>query len=431
LATDSLTPKRHRKRLRTRIILSVLSIGTLLSVLFAAFALIVRSNLEEGIVDRTLQEEIQSFAKDFEPNKAWNYQLIRGRVVSDEKYGNIPKNWQGLEPGVHRITELSAGKDRSYKLAVHHENGVWFFLRYEFTAEGRSRQLVTYSIIFSVLAFAGLAYILGLYSASRVMSPVAELLDRLTKLSSKGRVEQLAPHFADDEVGQLAQALDDYSHKLTELVERDREFNSDVSHELRTPLAVISSTTELMLNMPNLPEKVRERLSRIERAGRQSTELITALLHLSRAERQAPNDGEYTSVHAMLPAVVDSNRHHLIGKPVSVEVNCDQHLDVPAPESVISVVLGNLIGNAFKYTREGQVRIWVHTDRVTVEDSGPGIPEAEREHVFDRHFRGSTGGGSGAGLGLSIVLRLCALYGWTVELVPRQPHGIKAVLKFS
>ena len=60
----------------------------------------------------------------------------------------------------------------------------------------------------------------------------------------------LAPHFPDDEVGQLAEALDDYAARLTEVVQRDREFNADVSHELRTPLAVIRGAAELLLSQP-------------------------------------------------------------------------------------------------------------------------------------------------------------------------------------
>jgi len=437
LATASLTPqlplKRHRKRLRTRIIWSVLAIGTLLSVLFAVFALFLRENLEDRMIDRRIETEVVSFADQYklDPSTGFEYSVIRARVVSDNKYDILPQAWKGLKPGVHRVIEETGGTQIAYKLAILYREPLWFFVRYDITAEERTRRVVTYSIVFAVVAFSGLALLLGFYASSRVMSPVADLLRRLTKLSRKGKVEALAPHFADDEVGQLAQALDDYALELTELVERDREFNSDVSHELRTPLAVIQSTTELMLSMPNLGDKIRERLARIDRASKQSTELITALLHLSRGEKQAPNDGEYTELSTMIGTVVDNNRYHLIGRPVQVELDASQRLDVAAPESVLSVVLGNLVGNAFKYTREGSVRIIVHSDRVTVEDTGPGIPESEREQVFDRHFRGSTGGGSGAGLGLSIVRRLCALYGWSVELEPRMPHGIKAVLRLA
>jgi signal transduction histidine kinase len=428
--------RRNRKRLRTRIIWSVLLIGTLLSVLFAAFALFLRSNLEERIIDRVLQKEVTSYAEKFVSSpEGIEFSLIKGRVFSDRKYPNAPASWKGLGDGVYRITDATPTGQETYKLAVKRVPGYWFFLRYDITSVERTRKLVTRAIIVSVAAFSLLALLLGFWSASRIMSPVADLLRRVTRLSKKGKVEALAPHFADDEVGALAQALDDYAVRLTELVERDREFNSDVSHELRTPLAVIQSTTELLRSMPDMPAKAIGRLLRIDRASKQSTELITALLHLSRAERQAPNDGETTAVEYIINNIVDSNRHHLIGRPVSVSVEINHSLHVPAPESVLSVVLGNLVGNAFKYTREGNVKIIVDEHGVSVADSGPGIPEEERDKVFDRHFRGASGAaggsGSGAGLGLAIVRRLCALYGWEVRLQPREPHGILALLSFS
>ncbi len=439
LATDSFRPKRQRKRLRRRIVWSVLAIGSLLSVLFAAFALFLRASLEERIIDQVLQREVSSFAEEYlkDPKSIIEYSLIKGRVVSDRRYDNAPADWQGLAPGVHRIVNsapnsgalANANERTAYKLAIHREPGLWFFLQYDVTAEERTRRVVTVAILSSVVAFAGLALLLGWWSASRIMSPVTELVRRVNRLGRNNKVESLAPYFPDDEVGQLAQSLDDYSSRLTELVERDREFNSDVSHELRTPLAVIQSTTELLLNMPELGEKARARLNRIERSAKHSTELITALLHLSRGERQAPNDGESTDVGLLINSIVDSHRHHLLGKSIHVKVEVLEPLLVDAPESVLSVLIGNLVANAFKYTREGEVLIRVHANGVSVQDTGPGIPLEEREKVFERHFRGSTGGGSGAGLGLSILNRLCDLYGWQVSLQPREPHGLDAALR--
>src|SRR3546814_2451516 len=76
------------------------------------------------------------------------------------------------------------------------------------------------------------------------MSPVSELARRLQASGDSMQPDQLAAHFPEDEVGQLASALDDYAERLTEVVQRDREFNADVSHELRTPLAVVKGAVE-------------------------------------------------------------------------------------------------------------------------------------------------------------------------------------------
>src|SRR5690606_17305266 len=118
----------------------------------------------------------------------------------------------------------------------------------------------------SVLVFTLLSLLIGWWAASRVMSPVSELARRLQASGDSTQPEPLAMHFPEDEVGQLASALDDYATRLTEVVQRDREFNADVSHELRTPLAVIRGATELMLSRPGIDEKTQARLLRIQRA---------------------------------------------------------------------------------------------------------------------------------------------------------------------
>lgn len=434
MATASFPPKRHRKRLRSRIIIAFVLFGTGLSVLFGIAAVQLRALLEDRLIGRTLEREVESYAAAFrqDPSRPGiAFSKIQGFVYSQRRFGNVPEAWRDLPNGVHRLVESRPEGRVAYQLAVEKDPDVWFFLRYDVTEEERTRGLAVSAFI-AVAAFFSIGSLLaGFYFAERVMSPVSELARKIARLGRGARPsEPLSPGFADDEVGMLAQALDDYAERLRALVERDREFNNDVSHELRTPLAVIQSTTELLLAMPDVSDRAKARIERIDRAARQSTELITALLHLSRGERQAPNEGETTAVEQLIHGIVDMHRPTLRGRPVTVQIAVLGALPVPAPAAVISVVLGNLIGNAFKYTREGIVQVVVGQGRVTVDDSGPGIAAADLERVFERHYRATKEGG-GAGLGLAIVLRLCELYGWRVALTPREPHGVSAVLDFG
>jgi signal transduction histidine kinase len=188
-----------------------------------------------------------------------------------------------------------------------------------------------------------------------------------------------------------------------------------------------------MLASDSISDKLRERLKRIERAAKQSTELTNALLLLSRSERSAPVDGETTDVGKIVEQVAEVYRSHLGRKPVEVRCVVEQPIEVVAPSSVVAVALGNLIGNAFKYTQQGEVVITVGAGRgkVTVEDSGPGIKAEEAEKLFERGVRGDSAAGSkGAGLGLAIVRRLCELYDWRVSLAPRPQGGAVATLDF-
>lgn len=426
---------RYRRRLRSRIIISFALFGFALTALFAAATVYMRTRLEDQLINNTLQRELKNFV-DFkrdnpEPDARWTMSVYEAMIVRPNKTAIVPFAWQRYTTGVYDIEDIGReSKVRPYKLAVYKDADYWAFLRFDVSTQKLSeRQLLTV-LAASVFAFAVLSLLIGFWLSARVMSPVIDLVQRVRAMSKTGRPELLKSHFADDEVGQLAAALDDYSTRLTEMVERDREFNADVSHELRTPLAVIASTTELLQASPDLTNKLSERLKRIERAVRQSSELIDALLLLSRRERQAPNDGETTDVARVVEQVVDAQRTHVINKPVQVRVNIEEALATVAPSSVVAVALSNLIGNAFKYTQAGEVIVTVGHGRVTIEDTGPGIEVEDADKLFERGVRG-TKVGKGGGLGLAIVRRLCELYGWKVSLAPRPQGGATATLEFG
>jgi signal transduction histidine kinase len=424
----------YRRRLRSRIIISFLLFGTLLTTAFAVAALMLRGYLEDQLVSRQLQLELDHYASEFrrDPDQDLVASRTIGHVFSERKFANVPLAWRNLENGVHTIIDDNeSGGPHSYELAVRKEPDYWFFLQYDISHELKLRRWLVGGLVGVVVLFSALSALIAFWAASSVMRPVADLARRLERFTESKGLDRLAPHFADDEVGQLAAKLDDYAAQLTHLVVRDREFNADVSHELRTPLAVIRGATELLLSQNELPEKARQRLLRIDRAARQSNELTDALLLLSRNERQLPANGESTDVGSVVDQVVETHRAAIGNKPIEVRVDKRVATHVDAPAAVLSVALGNLIGNAFKYTPEGEVVIRVEDSRVVVEDSGKGISPVEAEKLFDRGFRGAGATGKGAGLGLAIVVRLCELYGWKVSLGPREGGGAVATLSFA
>lgn len=276
------------------------------------------------------------------------------------------------------------------------------------------------ALIAVVLFFSLLSLALGVWSSGRVLAPVTTLAKRLEALDEHAPPVPLQRDFPDDEVGQLASALDNYAARLHELVERDQAFNADVSHELRTPLAVIAGATELMLAQDDLSERNRERLLRIARAARQSTDITTALLQLVRAANRSATDNRGYAVASIAEQVLDNYRPLIGDRELALSVQVDEPAVVIAPEAVIAVVLGNLVGNAVRYTNQGEVVIQICAGAVNIIDTGPGIPESELPKVFDRHFRGLQASGTkGQGLGLSIVKRLCDLYGWRIQFSNR------------
>ncbi len=427
----------YRRRLRSRIIVSFVLLGFCLTTLFAFATNWARARVENQLVEDVMNRNIDEYARrfQFDPSRSPDLpvQQIRAFVYTPDKFDRVREErpeWAELPNGNHNVTGLEEnGQAFSYKLAVRKTPDAWFFLAYDMTESIRVEQQLKRALFISVLVFSVLSLVLGWWSASKVMKPVSDLAARLRAYrGGTSDPEPLAPRFPDDEVGQLAQALDDYSARLTEVVQRDREFNADVSHELRTPLAVIRGATELLLTRPDLDPKVLQRLQRIQRAEQQCTDLIGSLLLLS---RNARGQGS-SNVSRVAEQLLEAHRAQLGGKPLELVLEGDRELVVDAPESALSVALGNLIGNAVKYSQEGSVRVNVTGDQVEVTDSGPGLSAEDAAKLFQRGYRGTHAGHSqGGGIGLSIVSRLCDLYGWQVSVRPGETRGVVATLKFS
>lgn len=426
---------RYRRRLRSRIILSFVLLGFGLTTLFAFATNWTRTRVENALVEDVMNRNITQFALQFEKdpkNPEFAVDQIRAFVYTPDKFDSVRINrpeWFELKDGIHGLRgQGDDGESFAYKLAVRKTPKAWFFLAYDMSSTTRGEMQFNRAIYGSVLVFTLLSLLVGWWAASRVMSPVSELARRLRLSGRASQPEGLATHFPDDEVGELAKALDDYAERLTDVVQRDREFNADVSHELRTPLAVIKGAVELLLTRSDLDEKTRIRLARIQRAEQQCTDLISALLLLSRNER---GHGA-TDIARLSEQLLEAHRAQLAGKPLELRVEGERGLIVDAPEAAVAVALGNLIGNAVKYTTQGEVIVRLHPTSVEVIDSGPGLSAEDAAKLFERGYRGTHAGHSqGGGIGLSIVRRLCALYGWDVRVKPGEVKGVVATLRFD
>lgn len=428
---------RGRRRLRSRIIFSFFLLGFGLTALFATATLYVRSKLENELIEQTLEREVGSLVEQVErnPDEPPFFLIFDARTWSPQNAFKVDPLYRDLPSGIHDVQQQAPdGSWHYYKVAVRQgvsPSGTPFtsLVRYDITGATETGAKLMQALVWSVVLFSLLSLALGWWSASRVMSPVSELANRLRHTgNSRGRPEALAQHFPDDEVGQLAGALDDYAARLTEVVQRDREFNADVSHELRTPLAVIRGAVELLLSRPELDERTRTRLLRIQRAEQQCTDLISALLLLSRSERGHGN----TDVCKVAEQLLDSHRAQVGNKPLELRLDVGAELMVDAPESAVSVALGNLIGNAVKYTSAGEVIVRILPGAAEVIDSGPGLGGEEAAKLFERGYRGAHAEHSqGGGIGLSIVRRLCDLYGWNVRVAPGEVQGVVATLSFN
>jgi signal transduction histidine kinase len=185
---------------------------------------------------------------------------------------------------------------------------------------------------------------------------------------------------------------------------RQLEFTADASHELRTPLSVIRAEADVALSAPREAAEYRDSLRRIQGESQRLRQLVEDMLWLARFDSNPPPPGsEPVDLATLAQACAD--RFRAVGPAVSAETP-DGAVLISAPPEWIDRLAGVLVDNACRYAGpDGTVRIRVRTQgsrvSLTVEDSGPGIGEAERPQLFDRFHR-ATEHGSGAGLGLAI-----------------------------
>jgi len=201
-----------------------------------------------------------------------------------------------------------------------------------------------------------------------------------------------------------------------------------MSHELRTPLNSIIGYTELMLmGVSEIDPETLEDVQAIYDNGKHLLRIINDILDLAKIEAgQMELEMEEVHIPALLDEVKTSNAGLLINKPVEILIEAEQDLPTVEADRVrLSQILNNLIGNAIKFTEEGNITLRAFGDTddggwvcLEVQDTGAGMSEEDLEEIFGRFKQGSslTRRAEGTGLGLDITRHLVELHGGTIDV---------------
>jgi two-component system sensor histidine kinase TctE len=252
------------------------------------------------------------------------------------------------------------------------------------------------------------------------------------------------------EVAPLVSSINDLLLRLKDSIATQKRFLADAAHQLKTPLAGLRMQADLAQREDSSAEELKQSLKHIGRASIRATHTVNQLLALARAESggsviaRQPCD----LVALVMDVIQDSlpramDRHIDLGYEGLDQGSAGVMLE--ANPTLLKELVRNLIDNAINYTPSSQATPGVVTARVLadrfgqvavfqVEDSGPGIPEAERDLVFQPFYRALGTEADGSGLGLPIVLQIAQQHGATVILEDahptRQPPGAKFTVRF-
>lgn len=420
--------QRINRRLARAFILQLALIS--LTALLGIYA--AKSVLEDILIQQALRDEADYFwqRRAQDPHAGLpNTRNMTGFLQPALDPAAIPGELRGLAPGFHRLQSGSAFA-AGY---VSESAGERLILVFD---GSRVEELAVFfgmaplGIVLIVLYSAAL---ITYWAARRAVSPVIRLAEDVGRIDLQSPDQGLIaletrPASSEPEVQALSSALADLARRIRHFIERERTFTRDVSHELRSPITVIRVAADMLLVDTRLDPGLRDKATRIRRASAQMEELTAAFLLLAREGESGPR-GALECVNDVVTEQFELVRPLLAGKPVQLRMQAAGRLYVAGSEKVLSVLIGNLIRNACTYTASGEVRVIIESLRLTIEDSGVGIPADQIERVFEPFYRGSSTG-EGHGVGLAIVKRLSERFGWPVTLHSVPTRGTRAQVDF-
>ena len=260
----------------------------------------------------------------------------------------------------------------------------------------------------------------------RALSPVRRLTRQAETNMASRSLDPVTADGTNDDIDNLANTFNAMLDRLRNADAERRRFVSDASHELRTPLMVLSADAEYVLDHPDASAKpeAEELATAVLDQSTRLTELVDGLLTLATLDEEQPMTAGPISVATLLTSA-DANSL-LAGPPPATEVL--------VPD--VSRSLINVLANALRH-HQNQIELEVSVDQerqavsFIVDDDGPGVPEAERENIFQRFYRpdhGRTRSEGGAGLGLAIARAEIAQAGGTVAVSDSPMGGARFVI---
>ena len=410
----------------------------------------IRSSLENkartttdffgNYISQSYNEYYQScikFAQTFEEKDSLELQFIStgGKIVASS-YGQ----WAGQPPQTGDVDQaISTQKIACFKgrdpqtgeriLAVSspmiYTNGeVIGVLRYVTSLKNADRQVMLTAIVAVGVGLVFVAFMLftSSFFIRSILEPVSQITATAKRIAA-GSYGVLIPKQYDDEIGELADTINDMSVKISQSEKTQSEFISSVSHELRTPLTAISGWGETLLSDDTLSQQTRRGMLIILREARRLTGMVEELLEFTRMQ-----DGRFTlSVEKadILAEFEDTvfmygSRLKQEGITLEYEPSDTEIPEIPCDVARMRQVFLNILDNAAKHGGDGK-RIVASISHeppsvvVRIRDFGPGIPDEELPHVKMKFYKGSSTA-RGSGIRLAVCEEIVTMHGGNLQL---------------
>jgi len=293
-------------------------------------------------------------------------------------------------------------------------------------------QIIKWLLVPLVLLVSVLGGLIWL-AVGRALTPLRRVQQEIGQRDAP-TLHAIATHNLPDEIAPLVAALNELLARLDATLTSQRRFIADAAHELRTPLTAIKLRSQIM-RQSSKPEEWAESLAQLESGVERASHLIDQLLRMARLESGVqPPPFVDIRLDEMAKQAVAEFSAQADARGIDLGLAHSEAVVIHGQQENLRIMLNNLVDNALRYTPpDGQVDLAVRSvegqAELTVADTGPGIPEADRERVFDRFHRLVQADVPGSGLGLAIVRQVVESHGGRVELSDGPSGGLLVTVR--
>jgi signal transduction histidine kinase len=282
--------------------------------------------------------------------------------------------------------------------------------------------------------FVGVVVFLGgLWLGRRAVAPVAAITAAAENISAHHPSERLPLPRTNDEISRLTQVLNHTFDRLQASYQTATRFSADASHQLKTPVTILRNDLDTLAASPGMPPGQLDAIHSLRQQTRRLTALIEDLLLLAQADAgRLQIEAESIDLAPLVGGAKDDLEVLIADRQVTIDTQLPPSLPARADARRIRLILQNLVENAAKYTPDpGCIRLIGTSDlthtHLLVANSGPLIPEEDRETIFERFRRGNSVGENirGHGLGLNIARELARAHGGDITYQPTE-DGLNA-----
>ena len=302
-------------------------------------------------------------------------------------------------------------------------------VRQELAAGMALRALVPLLLLLPVLG------ILIWLTVGRGLRPLDEMASALGRRTPDS-LDALPQGGLPVEIRPLVQAVNDLLARLARALESQKAFVADAAHELRTPLTAVQLQIQLA-ERAKTDEERQTAFAQLKQGQSRAAHLVQQLLTLARQEPGvAPQVHSPVDLAQVVRLVVSEHAPLAADRNIDLGISHEEQARISGDFEALRVMLGNLVDNAIQYTPPGgtvDVALSLRDGNAVIEvsDTGPGVPEEDRERVFDRFYRRDTAHTSGSGLGLAIVKNIADRHHAGILLQNRGPGpGLRVCVTF-